>query len=319
MAGSRILAVLPLLLTSLVVGTAVAADCDSVLVPTKEQAASDFHAVMSYLDIVSREDFDRRKSGGGGKVGIPLVDGLIDASASYDEFDENRRSLFQKQTFSSQEKESRTFLKTFLPDRVVDAWVDCITDKKKLAVYPRNITDSGFTLRIEWKPSSDNPLATAKIEVHQGGVLAIGGHKSSSIEEVWNGQKSPSYMVERDPQRDIRIIVNIGSTSDDFVVQASRPKEKKTPNIAEFIQRDAFERNEVWWPGDAKKAITNTTNALCRAACLNSENYPWCQGWLFKKPGTGAQENTCWLFESVAEASTEPKNLGGQVILRFKK
>lgn len=191
-----------------------AADCDAVLVPAVEASQSDRSFQLSYLRLVDQTEFERRKSGAGISIPIPVVDQIAKAAASWSDFQERRRRHFEKEQFALSETESRSHLKSYLPDSVVSAWAKCKLGRAGVAIYARSATRDVFVLRLEWAPPPNVDKVTATVSLSGG---TINGASSASVELVGSGAQS--WVVLRSAPSATIAIVNVGGYTDDVTVR----------------------------------------------------------------------------------------------------
>jgi hypothetical protein len=139
--GRLLVATIALLVTFtsflIVTAPAFGLECDQVLIPTKEVAQSDRTLVLSYLKLIDKKTFENIKSGASAGLSIPIVDSLVKASADWSDFQQRRSSFLSLEQFTSQESDSRSNLKTYLPEYVVDNWVKCKLENAGVAIFAK--------------------------------------------------------------------------------------------------------------------------------------------------------------------------------------
>ena len=83
-------------------------ECDSVLIPTREEAQSNHAVALSYLQLIDKSEYENLTHDGSAGLSIPIVKGLIEASTSYKDFLDKRKTYFEQTKLSYSDEEVST-------------------------------------------------------------------------------------------------------------------------------------------------------------------------------------------------------------------
>lgn len=266
--GGR-LTLLAVLLLSLLAGRpVVAAECDGVLIPTVEIAKSDRTTELTYLIVIDKSEYEKLKSGGSAGLSIPIVEVIVKASANWSDFQERRSRYLEAQQFRYSESDSRSYLKTYLPDNVVSAWAKCMTDNAGVAVYARSVTPTTFALRLEWDPPGG--VASAGAEVGVGGGTIDG---KATLKTTLTGRSKASWIVTHDREADVTVVANVQGYTDDLVVRRAVLTGQAILYVARLDERVVESRQRCSDVVDTD----NLHNVRCRDGCSNcGGDNKWC-------------------------------------------
>ncbi len=217
-AASCAIQILAGLLVAGVVGTASAADCDAVLIPTKIDQAMSREAELALATLVKSEsDYSRAvSSGASGSYG------LFSASGNYSGMRQRRDALFNQFNLKMTDAEAQRLVTSFLPQSLAKSWMDCkIASGGGVLVRVQDIAPDAVTIIVDWSPLTGVPVA------QRGSVQILGAEPNdvalSVIPESLNSRWTGGFLLKRLPNQALRIVVGIHGKVDTVYVPAPLP------------------------------------------------------------------------------------------------
>ena len=109
----------------------------------------------AFLSRIDKETFDELKRGGGATISIPIVKGLIDASANYDEFRQKRERYFQEISYQSNSELEIRELQIVTSPIAYPYWAQCMSHCATNRTGP-----------FAWKDREDENLVVMMVYYH---------------------------------------------------------------------------------------------------------------------------------------------------------
>jgi hypothetical protein len=134
--------------------------CNDVLqARTTEWSNLNTSEQSALLDLVDDKNYEVQQ-----KQYKAVVPGYFDGD--YKSFKDKRSERYALHSYQSSQTESAQRLRLGLADGAVANWLACIQSQgKDLFAYVSNVTESGVTIRVEWKPPSGLGDITIKADI----------------------------------------------------------------------------------------------------------------------------------------------------------
>lgn len=174
--------------------------CQQVLVPTEEQATSDYRRMQAFMSINSSYEYDRLTSLSEESRALEgsykMFSAEYNDSRTKEEFSERIRQRLSRENFTLSESDARSYAKVGLTDFQVAAWLKCVervTGAGGLLLSARNNTDNGFSLLVE-------RIFPRNVGSGSVNITLVGGKISNRrfLQESYKKDGSKAYEVTRD-------------------------------------------------------------------------------------------------------------------------
>lgn len=194
---------------------AVSESCEAVLILQTDWQKVSSMQKLSLLNIVSREVWEKKDVRAKVSAVLPTSP-PIPINASYDEFRERRDAYFQSVNFNMEAAHSGEYLKSFVTDQQVNAWLACMKAKIAAQYEPklglsaygeRSLEESDprrVSVTLIWRPFPGGP---DKIEVN--GIEATNGRLKMGDRKVTKLGREPiiqSWEIE-DAHKGFQLLV----------------------------------------------------------------------------------------------------------------
>lgn len=122
--------------------------CDTVLLQrTLDLAMAQSTERLSWLKLVTEDNFEQIKHDA--KADVPEY-----FSGSWKDFSEKRNTLYKQESFTRNASDSRSVVRSNLPEGAVDAWRACVVGNvTNLVTWIDKVDTAGATIGISWKPA----------------------------------------------------------------------------------------------------------------------------------------------------------------------
>jgi hypothetical protein len=173
-------------LISLPVGaSANSGKCDSILIQQTSSVSLSQNSKLSYLKIVTRENYEEAKRGAQGQAYANLFSG------SYDEFIVKRQRFFTSTSYQRSLSLAREEFKSFLNEGQISGWVACMQSNNEMYSHFKDVDTENATLVIGWEaPASLGALSNVEFR------LQYGSTKDSVSQDNFAGEEP--LIIERD-------------------------------------------------------------------------------------------------------------------------
>jgi hypothetical protein len=250
-------------------------DCGEVLIPTNIDVALSYEQQLAVLKIIQSEsalEKARKASGSGLYGGLSL-------GGSYSAFDEARNKHLEQENFQLSVHESQRLAVSFLPEYSADAWLACV--KKSLGglvLYAAQVTKDAVTLVASWNPPPR--VKTVKLTSAEVRGSTIGDMEfKTKFPLRWETEMDHAVIVDRKPDQDLRIALNLDGYGDHVLVPAHKYMELPPKTAIEIL---------------ACHPEQNTKHRVSRSSFTNL----WCHAQF----GGGVASNTAdYAQENIAE------------------
>lgn len=191
--------------------------CDSALLPqiTISSAATSERA--AYLSLVSESNYEQSRAGGA--LNIILED--LPIGASYEQFDEKRRTYLSHQRMTFARQEARALLRQGLSEAQLQAWQSCMTaDVPGVRIVLREDDIDGVSAKVHYVEAAGR---TKRFRLTVRGGELEGGKRAKTF-TLSHGGSIGFDVLRETPTTKIRITVN-GRNMTDSSVSLSLPSE----------------------------------------------------------------------------------------------
>jgi len=201
--------------------TYAATDCGGVLVPTVEQANSEYTMLQAYMRINAAEEYDRLKamesSGREAQASYKLFSAEYGDSRNKEEFREKTNKRLEREGFNLSISESKAAHRRFLTEAQISGWTKCVASQAhggSVLLQARDISKDGFPLRIDWIPQKGLGEGTLSLSLAGG---AIAGESKLTVK--LSGANTLSYIVIPEVNKEkVIVAANIEGNADDITV-----------------------------------------------------------------------------------------------------
>lgn len=198
-----------------------APDCSAVLIPTVEQAQSEYSMLQAYMRINASEEYDRLKlvdnEGRSAQASYKLFSAEYEDSKNKEEFREKINKRLEREGFTLSVSESKAAHRRFLTEAQISGWKVCVANQAQggsILLQARDISKEGFPLRIDWVPQKGKGEGDLSLNIVGG---KIGGVSDVNFKLV--GANTLSKIVVPDSGKDaVLISANIEGNADDIKV-----------------------------------------------------------------------------------------------------
>jgi len=130
--------------------------CHDVLRQTQVKASDSVNKKLDYLRLIETEEDWKQARGVSGGLGAIFDSIPAKATANYNDFVTWQQSTFKETNFNLADAEAHSLETSFLSNRAIDAWKDCMKIKAGgLALAIDGVTANTATIHLYWvKPSS---------------------------------------------------------------------------------------------------------------------------------------------------------------------
>jgi hypothetical protein len=218
-----ILAVL-LLLSGKLDGQAVdECGCNAILILNTERIQYTDNTRLHFLNIIDERSYEQLQHGGSLNATVPLAElpVPIQGSASYSDFQEKRRSLFQQKNFDFTREQSLNSLQSNLRDSQVQAWQTCKQECGRSGILNCSIlsSDEGTAVvLVRWQPAGST---TGKVTSSQVSGATVAELFPVGTEFVTG--EARTIILDRTPAQRLQFALNIGGYSCSRSVAAPLP------------------------------------------------------------------------------------------------
>jgi hypothetical protein len=151
-----------------------AADCGAALNKDILSILRTDHQQYAYLNRIDRETFTHLKSGGGGGLNIPIVSGLIGASASFEDFQRRRDQFFQEIRYNASREYEERVLSIVTNPIAYAEWGQCMETfaRNRIGFHAWKTADRADVMVVSyrWTSPPDARRVRAVTEVIGGRV-----------------------------------------------------------------------------------------------------------------------------------------------------
>lgn len=142
------------------------ADCDAALLEANAFHRANEPQRLSFLRLVTRENFDRVKAAAGGQLAAGGA--TIAASPGFDEFSERRQKEFGTTRFSIDADHARNYLATSLPSRALQPYIACLRARPGFSAWidPDETTRHSATIRVVFRAQGYEGARRLRITFH---------------------------------------------------------------------------------------------------------------------------------------------------------
>jgi hypothetical protein len=191
--------------------------CQGVLIPTEEQAQSDYRRMQAYLFTNAEAEYERLQSMDANKRGAEASYKLFSAeyndSQTKQSFSDKIRRRLISEGFSLNESDARAYTRRGLTDKQVQGWLDCViirTQAGLILLSPRAITSDGFVLSVARRFPNGVSGGEAEISV-KGGTIGSQQH----LKDRYAGSGTKSYDIRANSNSEqVTVIANLPGFSD---------------------------------------------------------------------------------------------------------
>src|SRR5262249_46482037 len=143
--------------------------------------------------------------------------------ASYDSFKDTRNRVFTEHQFSSSSQRSMQWLNIYFSSSGETAYAKCldayVKTNKGIRLWAKDVSATGATVYVEWIPPAGLGSVSAL-------VTAQGALQWQNKNLTLASNAAPNFAVRRDPNKELRIQVNVPQGyADDLTI----PPDPKIP------------------------------------------------------------------------------------------
>ncbi len=181
--------------------------CQQILIPDTTSQQNDMATQLSYLSVINKDNFQQHKTSAEGNY--EYAKGLIDASGSYDDFDEKRNREYQKYGYSFSSSDLSKFYQSRLPP-----------ERAEIAARVCGGTPYGFRARVT---RADPEYVEVKVSwvAFPGGtenppftdLFTRGGELASKVPNALLPSSEYTLQFQRVKEQNFRFSANIGNTT----------------------------------------------------------------------------------------------------------
>ncbi|MEA5162045.1 ankyrin repeat domain-containing protein [Cereibacter johrii] len=193
--------------------------CRDILIPTttSREATREQEFALAML-VKSDSDYMRHVN-----AGVSGSYKLFSAGGSYAEFLQKRESLQKSLGITMSESEAMRITTSYLPENQSSDWARCMASRNGgVLLFAEDITDGGVTVVARWEPLVNVPFADTTLITLSGAEEDAQAVKNM-LPQRWQSRGSQAFELRRRPGEDLRLVVNIGSTSDKIFVPRVQP------------------------------------------------------------------------------------------------
>ena len=174
-------------------------------------------ATLQMLNIVDQSNYDKFKQNFAGNVTVPIYDVPVDFGVTYDSFKETRSRIFKEHQFSSSSNTSLQWLNIYYSASATTAYAKCLDAYVKgtpgIHVWAKDVSATGATVYVQWVPPAQVGSVTATI-------TARGAPQWQDFTKDFGPSYSSNFAVKRQPDQEMRILVNVPGYADDLTIPA---------------------------------------------------------------------------------------------------
>jgi len=247
--------------------------CDTVLIPTVEQAQSEYQRMQAFMYNNAENEYDRLHnldaSARAAAASYKFFSAEYKDSQTREQFRERVQQRLTTEGFNMSEEEARSHYRTGISERQGEQWLTCIiqiTGRGEILLSPDNIDQGGFDLKVMRSfPTGVPATATAEIKVAGGTIDGI-----SHVSDQYDGSGAKTYQVSAAPSSNkIKVIANMLGFTDSLSVDLAslrgtfkRVALSDIPEIGAGDIREGLQKNRVYWQREVKVAGGRYDKAL---------------------------------------------------------
>lgn len=170
--------------------------CDSILIPTNFREYKESHFAVAILKLIDSSNYQEARHKIGVNAIVP-IDGIpVQFGEKYDDFDQQRQQVYQKDTLNLSDDEKHSVALTYLPDNVVAAWRACKEGHHAgFILTPRFQSDDELLVVASFDPNGPVDTKIKGITLNDGNRLAEGGPRKG---DIWKNQSVHSFVIKRE-------------------------------------------------------------------------------------------------------------------------
>jgi hypothetical protein len=253
-------------------------DCKDVLVANLSYDQMDSTYQLAWMSLITKDNFEEAKKSAGGNISYEGVS----LGGTYDEFNQNRKKLFEEKRYSESSTQAISKIRVEVPEGAREDYVRCVESVAKanfgLFVWVSREDPYGADVKVEWHPTDGKPASISEQTLIGGKVpdLPTGNWLPRQLKLQPGG--STVALIQRDDGKQIRGSVKIGGLSEEFFV--AEPSHPKYRILAKVGATATFVRNytEVF-PG-----IVHHTR--CQDISYWVPQTPFCSSDIRRRPGS---------------------------------
>lgn len=185
-------------------------NCDNTLIQDQEHGASNEVLRLSYLWLITEENFEQTKKDRGGNLFLRYSGAALSAFGNYNDFKEARSKEFELFDFKYDAQTARAYARTYLSGNALAAYVECLrTHRHGVFVWLRDVTSTNATLEIHYRafPGDASEKVLENIEF-------VGVVSPPEVRSIWNVNESASYVLTRNLSSELRVAITLGGSTD---------------------------------------------------------------------------------------------------------
>jgi len=287
-------------------------ECDSVLITRTKIDKLDTKVSMSWLKMVTQDNYKEAKASAGGSYG-DMFDG------EWSDFKKERDALEIRENFDYKMEVARSVIQTGVPEDAVRAWSECMADRSEgLFCLVRRVEEDVAVIAVIFRYSGDTNLVNRTSHVVGGTILE--DQFTKDPDDPFEG--TALITIQRDKTKDIVLTVGGkrggGTVSDEAYVPKDLLPPKKTYHEHDFgaavdfsweVPRAARARELKVWFGSYHHADEDTATCWATFRINNKVAYKYPKTGYFKKGTVKALGNSTADGEVVP--AFEKLNVGG--------
>lgn len=243
--------------------------CDAVLVPSVDVLQRDSHSALHYLNILDERSYDQAKRGGGGGITLPIDGVPVTFSGSYEQFDEQRKSLFVKKQFDSTYDESVSHLRTSLSSEQIKAWTDCKARQDVLTCRVKFADDTTALLLVIWRPVG-SVIGTVSSSTLRGALVPNAPVGMLFPEKkTFDSGFSETLVLTRERNTAVAFALNVSGYTCDGTIEAPRSLSQPTPpklteedKLAKLLLSRVWDLRIVYMQNEDPKRLSNASDDI---------------------------------------------------------
>jgi hypothetical protein len=210
-------------------GQVNAARCDAALVPTIENATSDYALAQSYMYVNAVYEYDQLKRMSTEGKNISAVYKLFGAeyssSKNSSEFQIKVRDRLTRESYAMHESESRASYRRYLSEGQLSAWSSCVqavAGSGAVILTAESVSESAFPVRVKWYPQVGVGTETLLVKIQNA---TIDGSHQAQV-QLQGVSVVPFIVVPDSSKHKIVITVEIRGAADTLTLPRIFPDAK---------------------------------------------------------------------------------------------
>jgi hypothetical protein len=243
--------------------------CDAVLAPSVDVIQHDAHSVLHYLNILDERSYEQAKQGGGGSITLPIDGVPVTFSGSYNQFNEQRKSLFTKKQFDSTYDESINRLRSWIPPNQIKAWLDCKASQDVLTCRVKFADDTTALLVVAWRPVGNLSGIVSSSTLHGASAPNAPAGMLFSEKKTFDPGFSETLLLTRRPNASTVFVLNVSGYTCDGTIDGPKalppsppPPPSLTPaqKLSKLLLSRLWNLRVVYMQNEDPRRLSNTSD-----------------------------------------------------------